>query len=474
MAAEGGGREMGEDHPNPFLLLPAELMFRVELMLSVQDLMLLNSVSVDMRDRMSPTHWRRLFLERWGARDRGDQRQAKLGGCLLLLSGGGVMASLGNCWCRFWSTVERCFMRDPSVMPDDDDDDMFHGKQEPSWSVQFFGMMQPPGWPMRSKAALLSPRRANSAFPPPWKLACLYRERSDNVVLQCRCCNEVDVLTKRVKSWESLPTQSATWVRPCLCASMTHRQCLESLALPGGLSHPQKCGWMSFDSASPAEIGLCQWPLTGDHNECASCGHRYEAGWRLPRSMRELVSVTVRDSVAWGRALSCLVYWFALILLVHLLERWTGDGASIGLIAWPEPGGLWLAWWLLQQVMLLQIFFSPRFVDVVGCLWGGPFFSFYLKLYSYFFVACALFKMTWTPMLPRMFPTLIGRTLPLWLSCVAWANAVIYLGVSSVVILLFWKTNYRVITVADRSGATQLPSHPMLQLKPRAPYWVSS
>eukprot|EP00953_Heterococcus_sp_UTEX-ZZ885_P022614 12500-Heterococcus_DN1.PRE.3 len=77
-------------------------------------------------------------------------------------------------------------------------------------------------------------------------------------------------------------------------------------------------------------------------------------------------------------------------------------------MAWPEPGGWWLAWWLFQQVVLLQIFFSPRFVHVVGRLWRGPIFAFYCKLYMYFVGACWAFPATWTPALTRMTPRLLA------------------------------------------------------------------
>jgi hypothetical protein len=60
------------------------------------------------------------------------------------------------------------------------------------------------------------------------------------------------------------------------------------------------------------------------------------------------------------------------------------------------------------QVVLLQIFFSPRFVHVVGRLWRGPIFAFYCKLYMYFVGACWAFPATWTPALTRMTPRLLA------------------------------------------------------------------
>jgi hypothetical protein len=54
--------------------------------------------------------------------------------------------------------------------------------------------------------------------------------------------------------------------------------------------------------------------------------------------------------------------------------------------------------------------------------------------------------------------------LPLWLVVVGWVNAIAYLGVSSVVIYLFWKTNYRLRTVSDRRQSTGA-LHPILHLR---------
>jgi hypothetical protein len=54
--------------------------------------------------------------------------------------------------------------------------------------------------------------------------------------------------------------------------------------------------------------------------------------------------------------------------------------------------------------------------------------------------------------------------LPLWLVAIGWVNALVYLGVSNVVIFLFWKTNYRVRTVADRRQMTGTV-HPILNLQ---------
>jgi hypothetical protein len=60
------------------------------------------------------------------------------------------------------------------------------------------------------------------------------------------------------------------------------------------------------------------------------------------------------------------------------------------------------------QVILLQIFFSPRFMHVVEQLWRGPIFAFYSKLYIYFVAACVAFPATWSPTLTRLVPALVS------------------------------------------------------------------
>ena len=119
----------------------------------------------------------------------------------------------------------------------------------------------------------------------------------------------------------------------------------------------------------------------------------------------------------------------------------------------------------MQQILLLQVFFSERFSWVVRRIWHGPIFRFYIKLYGYFLFANFLMFVTFTPFLERFYanyrlPEVMWQSLRL-------LNAVTYFCVSSTVLYLHWKTNYRVATVADsgsRSGADESFAHPLLSL----------
>lgn len=333
-------------------------------------------------------------------------------------------------------------------------------------------------------------------LPSSWKLACILRDRAEgrHVLMGCRFCGQLDVFTKHMRDQESSsPTQLRTWVVPCLCPALVHRRCLEAHVadlqqsvqacakpapspptaaahartrrLVGGDVRSQR-RWISYDSAlhAPGTARLAEKQPLGP---CARCGSLYLPGFRLP-TVRELIAVTWEDEMAWRRAGDCLLMWVMGVSIVALSEAaYRGHGE---LLFWPEEGGQVLFWWMFQYVISLNIFLSPRFARVVDLLWLGPIFRFYAKLYLYFLLATLTMLCTYTP-LPRR---VLGLSVTEALGIPGWAVALAGTGnfavlwtITSIVIFLFWKTNYRIQTIADlrqtEAGMSDF-EHPMLSI----------
>lgn len=94
--------------------------------------------------------------------------------------------------------------------------------------------------------------------------------------------------------------------------------------------------------------------------------------------------------------------------------------------------------------------------------------------YAYFVLAGAIFVCTFTPLLPRVAPALMGISpssvapgspsylfrpevlaaqLPMTLQVLGWVNIVTFLPVSHIVILVFFKTHYSITTVGGLHSA---------------------
>lgn len=329
-------------------------------------------------------------------------------------------------------------------------------------------------------------------LPSSWKLACILRDRAEgrNVLMGCRFCGELDVFTEHMREQESsCPTQLRTWVVPCLCPALVHLRCLEahvasarlqpslsqahsspsfsSIPTGYGLSPPARRKWISYDTALlPAAASESEGEKES-LGRCQGCDSLYLPGFRLP-AVGELVSVTWQDELAWKRAGDCILMWLMGVAIVALSEAlYQGNGE---LLAWPEEGGQVLFWWLLQYVISLNIFLSPRFARVVDLLWLGPVFRFYAKLYLYFLMATFGMLCFFTPLPKRVLGVCImeGLGMPAWLMLVGgWGNFAVLATITSIVIFLFWKTNYRIPTIADlretEPGGSEF-LHPMLSI----------
>ena len=174
------------------------------------------------------------------------------------------------------------------------------------------------------------------------------------------------------------------------------------------------------------------------------------------------------------RAASTMVHFVLVCIFLAACEGMCSDSSceshrtllstTSGVLKWPTTGlnGFALAWWQLQQCCMLHIFFSPRFANLVDRLWMGPISLFYCRLYFYFIVTSALLAASYIPMVsrtirinvlePLISPWILKILQPIG-DLVAFANLAQYVVVSTTVICIFWRTNYRIFTVADGKEA---------------------
>ena len=116
---------------------------------------------------------------------------------------------------------------------------------------------------------------------------------------------------------------------------------------------------------------------------------------------------------------------------------------------------------------MLHIFFSSRFVAIVDRLWMHAGSRFYVKLYVYFVCTSAVLAMSFLPFIGRtmkrnllrifMNETKMNFLSPLW-DIISLCNLCQYAVSSTTVIIIFWRTNYRMYTVAERKDSTNIPS----------------
>jgi hypothetical protein len=506
--------------------LPGDVVFLIELCLPVQTLVSLSAVNVAWSRHLCESHWNRIFQARWSHCYEGGQGLTVSPSILSRLTGNyhSFWATIEKAFMGDYSIVgtrqrdslfEKLFkLLQPAmgggVGGDDDADDDNNNNDEastPSSSsskssnsssyASFFSpssMRMMNGWPYYYSKVIPS----TPVLPSSWKLACILRDRAEgrNVLMGCRFCSELDVFTQHMREQESsCPTQLRTWVVPCLCPALVHRRCLEAhvaaACLQPSLSKTTsssssssssipttdeqqpppppapKRKWISYDTALLPSAARELEEEKESLGPCPRCGSLYVPGFRLP-TVGELVSVTWQDDLAWKRAGDCILMWLMGVAIVALSEAlYQGKGE---LLAWPDEGGQVLFWWILQYVISLNIFLSPRFARVVDLLWLGPIFRFYAKLYLYFLLATFGMLCFYTPLPRRVLGVCVAEVVgaPVWLVLVAgWGNFAVLATITSIVIFLFWKTNYRIPTIADlretEPGGSEF-EHPMLSI----------
>jgi hypothetical protein len=339
-----------------------------------------------------------------------------------------------------------------------------------------------------------------------WKLACLLRESGVDC-LRCRLCDKIDVMNNGSTSLEI--GKEGAWMTPCRCCEPVHRQCLEdrlglkqklytwemarswcqkiatngmeqqqTLSTRPGLLAPKM--WVSYDSPTtvhesrnrlhPACVNR-ENQFMSSQAKCMSCGETYKRDVRLPRNASEVVFSSLSDPLAIARAFSTFAHFLLCVLCIATIEgkcnlKSCKDNSILWdrwiLLAWPSnPAwkGVALAWWQLQQCCMLHILFSPRFVEVVDQLWAHSISIFYVRLYIYFVLTSIVLAISFLPIASRMFHDNVATALlkeeyisllsPVW-DFIAAANLINYAISSTTVIAIFWRTNYRVYTVANR------------------------
>lgn len=247
--------------------------------------------------------------------------------------------------------------------------------------------------------------------------------------------------------------------------------------------------WISYDSTMPvrnrprgneveqenATIAVDDLgQFTSLDASCKTCGGRYLRSVRLPRSKAEVIAASLSDPLSVVRALSTLIHFLFTCAFLAACEGMCPEETCkshrtllttpCGVLKWPTTGlnGLALAMWQLQQCCMLHIFFSRRFAAIIDRLWMGPISLFYCRLYFYFVVTSLILTVSFIPVVSRnlryhILEPLMGS----WLleilqpvgDAIALANLFQYAIGSTTVICIFWRTQYRIFTVANGKEA---------------------
>jgi hypothetical protein len=352
-----------------------------------------------------------------------------------------------------------------------------------------------------------------------WKLACLLKENGVNCI-RCRLCNEIDVIGSskgEIMTWITPCYCPEPVHRKCLEAKLGLVQSLHTWEVvklklarlfknrsdsyndeSKIVSHQQKVQrrclapqiWVSYDSsldnntrrmksnvASPIHVDDLN-QFTSPIARCDKCTMVYSRALRLPHSILEVLLTSLSDNLSILRAISTFVHFLLCIVFIGAVEAKYNDNIcdniSISLtedvvIKWPRNvwKGAALAWWQLQQCCMLHIFFSPRFVAIVDRLWIHSGSTFYIKLYVYFACTSAVLALSFLPFIGRqvkqkilkifMDEATISLLSPIW-DFVSFLNLIQYAVSSTTVIIIFWRTNYRVYTAASRKNIGYISS----------------
>ena len=282
-----------------------------------------------------------------------------------------------------------------------------------------------------------------------WKLACIIRSTkgADEVELRrCALCNQLDCYTSLMRSQESADGcadhGNTSWLSPCSCGRFTHRSCLESVVMSEHLTETEAM-------------------------RCDVCASPYHISQRLAISLPELLLATWRDR----RWLS--LKFFTVALPVYLLSLFVivmaenlrfllslpvfpapfVDARPTDAIRWPLPiHYVFMVW----HHLLICILFSGRFHSTVSRIYYTPLYIFYIKLYLCMLASFLAFFFSFISCpLPANFPLhhlLVHLSSSPLATGAALCNALLYLVSSSVLIFLFWKTEYRVQTLRGEGG----------------------
>ena len=347
-----------------------------------------------------------------------------------------------------------------------------------------------------------------------WKLASLLKENGVDC-FQCRICDKIDVKDLKDDAWMAPCRCNGFVHRQCLEDKLGLIQKLYLLEMLKGFGGDPRNGncfgsltrtrtrtrtrrhghferneiapqiWVSYDLTNANEFhrtrdGAITSPISvnalnqfiSPDAKCCNCGEVYERTVRLPRSISEVVLSSLSDPLALARALSTVAYFTICIFIIASIEEgrcvhgyYENDIGLINtwtLFRWPNRTwkGIALAWWQLQQSCMLHILFSPRFAAVVEQLWMHSIYAFYIRLYFYFVITSIVLAASYFPPASRFVNRSIGMRIfsgetnallsPVW-DFIAAGTLLHYAISSTTVIAIFWRTNYRMYTVANRA-----------------------
>eukprot|EP00656_Telonema_subtile_P058329 TRINITY_DN9852_c0_g1_i2.p1 TRINITY_DN9852_c0_g1~~TRINITY_DN9852_c0_g1_i2.p1 ORF type:complete len:311 (-),score=51.13 TRINITY_DN9852_c0_g1_i2:154-1086(-) len=255
-----------------------------------------------------------------------------------------------------------------------------------------------------------------------WQTACVVSEVGGGV-MRCSICNRIEFHEDRQHTVGGLPADARRWVFPCRCHTAVHRACFEKRHIP--------TNWFTLTLRNAATLTqTVEYDTLGC---CKQCKISYHTTLRPPVSGKELVAATIRDPQAWiNSTLTAAVTYCATAVLPT------------------ERGDYVITYWILQQTILLMIFFSNRLQGIVNLLYRNSSSSvpFYLKLYCFCIVANACFVLHLLAGLP-----------PAWF--VHWVVAPLYFPIAHAMVLIFWHTNYAKRTISNFSGSSHPNSHPL-------------
>lgn len=392
--------------------LNSDVLSSIEDFLEVKSILSLTETSLYWHNRWK-WRWKWLFFYRWGKMKEKTLDAPKWLSQLFMAD--------------FWHNIEAAFLGLSSVSGNIDDE------SEISLFESLFIIFQPKflqtvGRQMKPLLRSLSVTSLNY-----WKYVCVLSDhgsRSD--VITCHECKQLDIKTALHKKYEKL-IPNISHISPCSCPFTYHCSCFESVLNDAVIGKKA----LSLDNPNHLAF-LSQRPLTLALS-CHVCGDAYNIGVRLPLTVVELSQLTLNDPFAMSRIGKCLFIWIALVCLSSIIS----------------PVSVIFDIWLLEQVVLLDIFFSDRFLCTVRHLWRGPIFVFYCQLYLYFVMACAFICIAYSPITAKFVH------IPVIIMPLAALNWIIYVIIGSIVTIIWWKTNYRIVTVLDRSSTGNDNSHPI-------------
>jgi len=251
--------------------------------------------------------------------------------------------------------------------------------------------------------------------------------------------------TQRCNICGLISYSNSSYLHPCSCSNVcVHRSCLEKKL--NMKVHLPSCGICVDEGVNAAQqvygraLNAC----------CEVCGSVYRISFRLPESLTEILTCSLNDAAANKRFFSVTLIFSLLILTFMVGESLWKQNLTL-----PQFDDVPFLWWQMQQTTMLHIMFSMRFEEAIARMWGGPIFNFYCKLYLYFVAATVVLLLTTSSWPSRLGVLLVGDVklssliLPI-LKLMGVANFWTYFLMSHIIIVIFWRTNYRVYTIMDR------------------------